>query len=146
MANVSTSIDIAVPVERVWELVTDLERLGEWVSIHRDFPEPPPAEVEEDTSFRQTLAVAGAPFTVEWTAVEVDAPRRLSWEGTGPAGTTARTTYSLAAENGGTRFEYENEFRLPAGELGEAASSVVSGHAEREADDSLARLKQLAEG
>jgi len=41
MANVRTSIDIAVPPERVWELVTDLERLGEWVSIHRDLPEPP---------------------------------------------------------------------------------------------------------
>ena len=49
MANVRMSIDIAVPPERVWELVTDLERLGEWVSIHRNFPEPPPAEVREGT-------------------------------------------------------------------------------------------------
>jgi hypothetical protein len=29
MANVLTSIDIAVSPERVWELVTDLQRLGE---------------------------------------------------------------------------------------------------------------------
>jgi uncharacterized protein YndB with AHSA1/START domain len=36
MANVRTSIDIAVPPERVWEPVTDLERLGEWVSIHAE--------------------------------------------------------------------------------------------------------------
>jgi uncharacterized protein YndB with AHSA1/START domain len=49
MANVRTSIDIAVPPERVWELVTDLERLGEWVSIHRDFPQRPPAEVRKGT-------------------------------------------------------------------------------------------------
>ena len=146
MANVQTSIDIAAPVQRVWELVTDLERLGDWVSIHRDFPEPPPAEVEEGTSFQQTLVVAGTPFAVEWTAVEVDGPQRLSWEGTGPAGTTARTTCSLSAESGGTRFAYQNEFKLPAGEVGEAASGVVSGYAEGEADASLARLKQLAEG
>ena len=145
MANVHTSIDIAAPVQRVWELVTDLERLDEWVSIHRDFPESPPAEVNQGTRFHQTLAVAGTPFMVEWTAVEVDDPQRLSWVA-GPAGTTARTTYSLTAENGGTRFAYDNEFELPAGELGKAASGVVSGHAEREANDSLARLKQLAEG
>jgi len=146
MATVQTSIDIDAPVQRVWELVTDLERLGDWVTIHRDFPGPPPGAVEEGTRFQQTLAVAGTPFAVEWTAVEVDGPKRLSWEGAGPAGATARTTYSLSGENGRTRFDYENEFRLPAGELGEAAGGVVSGYAEREAESSLARLKQIAEG
>jgi uncharacterized protein YndB with AHSA1/START domain len=145
MANVRTSIDIEAPVQAVWGLVTDLDRLGEWVSIHRDFPEPPPQHVEQGTSFRQTLAVAGTPFAVEWTAVDVEGPKRIAWEGAGPAGATARTTYSLTEKNGSTRFEYENEFRVPAGEIGEAASGVVSGYAAREAEESLSRLKQLAE-
>jgi uncharacterized protein YndB with AHSA1/START domain len=145
MANVRTSIDIAAPPERVWEPVTDLERLGEWVSIHRNFPEPPPAEVRQGTRFQQTVALAGTPFAVEWIAIEVDGPQRLAWEGTGPAGATARTTYSLSAETGGTRFAYENEFELPAGGVGATANRVVSGFAEREADASLSRLKQLAE-
>ena len=146
MANVQTTIEISAPAQRVWELVTDLSRLGDWVTIHRDFPDPPPAEVKAGTRFEQTLAVAGTPFDVEWTAVDVRGPERLSWEGTGPLGTTARTTYSLSGENGSTRFAYQNEFKLPAGELGEAASSVVSGYAQREAESSLARLKQIAEG
>ena len=145
MANVHTSIDIAAPVDQVWNLVTDLKRLDEWVSIHRDFPTPPPADVREGTSFQQTLAVAGTPFAVNWTAVKVDGPQTLAWEGTGPAGTTARTTYTLEAENGGTRFGYDNDFKLPAGKVGEAVSGVVAGQAEREANDSLAKLKQLAE-
>jgi len=146
MANVRTSIEIAVPPERVWEFVTDLDRLGEWVSIHRDFPEPPPAEVREGTMFQQTVELAGTPFPVEWTAIEVDGPHRLAWEGTGPAGAIARTTYSLSAETGGTRFAYENEFELPGGGVTAAAGRVVSGYAEGEADASLSRLKQLAEG
>jgi uncharacterized protein YndB with AHSA1/START domain len=145
MAKVHASIDIAAPVQHVWNVVTDLERLDEWVSIHRDFPQPPPAEVAQDTTFRQTLAVAGTPFSVEWTAVDVDGPRRLSWRGTGPAGTTARTTYALEEADGGTRFAYENEFQLPAGDVGRAASGVVAGHAEREANESLTRLKRLVE-
>jgi hypothetical protein len=37
------------------------------------------------------------------------------------------------------------DVRLPAGEIGEAAGGVVSGYALREADESLSRLKQLAE-
>lgn len=146
MANVQTSIDINAPLERVWELVTDLKRTGDWVSIHRDFPTDPPAEVAVGTRFQQTLAVAGTPFGVEWTAVEVDSPQRLTWEGVGPAGTTARTTYSLAAENGGTRFTYDNDFKLPAGEVGKAAAKVVSSYAEQEANTSLASLKKLADG
>ena len=145
MARVRTSIDIAASPERVWELVTDLARLDEWVSIHRDFPTPPPAHVEEGTSFEQTLTVAGTPFSVNWTATEVDGPQRLSWQGIGPAGATAQTTYSLAAAGDGTRFDYDNEFMLPAGKVGEAVSGVVAGQAEREANDSLSRLKALAE-
>lgn len=69
----------------------------------------------------------------------------MATDGTGPAGTTARTSYSLTAADGGTHFGYENEFKLPAGQVGEAASGVISGSAEREANDSLARLKALAE-
>lgn len=145
MATVSTSIGIDASPQDIWDVITDLDRLGEWVSIHRDFPESPPADVVEGTSFSQNLAVAGTPFAVDWTAVEVDGPNLLAWEGSGPAGTTARTTYRLDAENGGTRFSYENEFKLPAGKVGEAAGQVVIGAAEREADDSLTRLKQLIE-
>ena len=145
MASVRTSIDIAASPERVWELVTDLNRLDEWVSIHRNFPTPPPADVKEGTSFQQTLSVAGTPFAVDWTATEVEGPQRLTWHGTGPAGTTAQTTYSLVAAGDGTRFEYENDFKLPAGKVGEAVSGVVSGQAEREANESLSRLKVLVE-
>ena len=145
MANVSTSIDINAPAQDVWAVATDLKRMGEWVSIHRDFPTPPPGEVTQGTRFRQTLAVADTPFEIEWTAAEVNGPTRLSWDGVGPAGSTAHTSYSLSTENGGTRFTYENEFKLPAGKVGEAAGHVVSGAAEREANDSLARLKALVE-
>jgi len=32
---VSESIEIAAPIETVWDVVMDPERLGEWVTIHR---------------------------------------------------------------------------------------------------------------
>ena len=146
MPNVSATIDIHAPVQDVWDVATDIGRMGEWVSIHRGFPDATPSEVELGTRFKQTLSVGGTPFAVEWTATEVKGPRTLIWEGAGPAGSSARTRYALASENGGTRFTYENEFKLPAGRIGEAAAGVVKGQAEREAQDSLTRLKQLIEG
>ncbi len=145
MADVKSTIDLAAPPERVWEVVTDLHRLGEWVTIHRDFAEAPPAEVEQGTSFHQTLAVAGTPFTVAWTATEVEGPHRLTWQGEGPMGSTATTVYELTPSDGGTRFDYTNAFALPGGAVGDAAGDVVRGQARREADASLARLKHLVE-
>jgi uncharacterized membrane protein len=145
MTHLATSIDIDAPVQDVWDVVTDLNRLGDWVTIHRDFPTPPPTEITAGTQFTQKLSVAGTPFAVNWTAAEVDGPTKLAWDGVGPAGTTAWTTYSLAEHDGGTRFTYEHDFKLPGGEIGAAAARVVSGRAEREASESLVRFKALAE-
>ncbi len=145
MANVRSTIDMAAAPERVWEVVTDLHRLGEWVTIHREFAESPPAAVEPGTRFHQTLAVAGTPFTVAWTATEVEGPRRLAWRGEGPMGSSATTVYELTPVEGGTRFDYTNAFALPGGAVGDAAGEVVRGQARREADTSLARLKHLVE-
>jgi hypothetical protein len=63
-----------------------------------------------------------------------------------PPGTVAHTSYMLAAADGGTQFSYQNEFMLPAGKLGKAAARAVAGQAEKQADKSLARLKELVEG
>jgi hypothetical protein len=96
----------------------------------------------------QTLCLRGANFKVHWTLTEHDPPNRATWEGRGPAGSYARTSYRLA-ENGsgdGTHFEYENEFKAPGGFLGAAASKVlVGGVSEREARRSLQQLKALLE-
>ncbi|MGI8512503.1 MAG: hypothetical protein ACR2NH_07725, partial [Solirubrobacteraceae bacterium] len=65
----------------------------------------------------------------------------------GPARSKARTAYRLSADgNGGTRFDYENEFKAPLGPLGAAASrALVGGLPAREAKASLQRLKALLE-
>ena len=145
MAQVSTVIQIDATPQEVWDVVTDLERTGEWVSIHHDFPEPPPNDLRSGSRFKQVLKVAGTKFLVQWTAAEVDAPRRLCWDGTGPAGTSARTGYTLEAAGDATRFSYENEFTLPAGKIGKAAARVVARQAQKRADESLAALKALVE-
>jgi hypothetical protein len=79
MASVSTSIDIGTAPDRVWDLVIDLDRLGEWVTIHRELRGPSPASIEEGTTFSQRLEVA-MPKLAEWMTKykaehpELDAP------------------------------------------------------------------------
>ena len=125
MGKVKTSIDIDAPPAEVWAVVTDLDRLGDWVTIHERFPDSPPDTLEKGTEFRQTLRVASRDFDVDWTVRRVDDAERLDWDGKGPAGTKARTSYRLAERDGGTRFDYENEFELPGGMLGRMVGGAV---------------------
>ena len=41
MTSSKQSIEIDAPIERVWELVMDPDRLGEWVTIHESVSEVP---------------------------------------------------------------------------------------------------------
>jgi uncharacterized protein YndB with AHSA1/START domain len=144
MGEVRASIEIRAPCKAVWDVVTDLSRLGEWVTIHEGFDGSPPNSVHEDTRFTQRVAVAGKDFDVEWTATEVSEPELLEWQGTGPGGSTARTRYELSG-NGETTFTYISKLDPPAGKLGDAAATVVEDSADDEAHKTLERLKRLVE-
>lgn len=145
-SEVRTSTQIGSPPERVWEVLMDPSRLGEWVSAHHDV-DWDGGELARGSSFRQTLKLGGVKTRIEWTVAEMDAPRHARWEGIGPAGSTAQIIYELAESDGGTRFDYVNSFELPGGVLGRTAGRVASAaKGRREAERTLAQLKRLLEG
>ena len=147
MSDVATSIDIDASPEDVWRTVMDPTRLSEWVTIHRRINRVDDGTPHEGFKMDQTLCLRHANFKVHWTLTEADRPYAATWEGRGPAGSYARTSYRLKDLDGWrTRFEYENEFKAPGGILGAAASRViVGGVPEREANRSLQNLKALLE-
>ena len=140
MSEVTTRIDIAAPPEAVWAVAMDAERLEEWVTIHRRL------EDFTDTTMDQVLCLRGVSFHVKWELADSDRPHRAFWKGKGPARSKAETEYTLTPIDGGTRFEYRNEFKAPLGPLGAVASkALVGGVPEREANASLQKLKELLE-
>ena len=146
MSVVTTQIEIAAPPEEVWALIIDPDRTADWVTIHRKMKSHSGGEPRVGYEMRQTLCLRGAKFDVKWELTEVDAPRHARWEGRGPARSHASTEYKLTAVDGGTRFDYRNEFKAPLGPLGAMAShALVGGLPEKEANASLARLKALLE-
>jgi len=147
LSVVHTEITIVAPPQRVWDTVMDPECLREWVTIHRALGRVSSHPLREGSTMDQTLQLRGVPFHVHWTLAEMDAPTYARWEGNGPAHSRALIRYRLSeAGEGATRFEYTNEFTPPGGRLGVVASRVIVGAAsEREANASLARLKQLLE-
>ena len=148
MTQVKASIEIAVPPERVWAVVMDPSHFDDWVTIHRRLGHVDDGELREGFKVEQTLCLHHANFKVKWELAEWDEPRYAVWEGRGPAGSRARTVDHLTPLDGGraTRFDYRNEYANPGGFLGRIAGRVlVAGVAEREANQSLQRLKALLE-
>ena len=123
-------------------MIMDTSRLGDWVTIHRRLVHaddgPPRVGYEMD----QQIHMRGVNLEVHWKLVDCRPGELAVWEGRGPARSRAHTEYILSAENGGTRFDYRNEFRPPLGPVGAIVSrALVGGMPEREATHSLARLR-----
>ena len=147
MGAVKTSIDIDVPPQVVWEFVMDPANSDEWVTIHRGLKHHDGGDLRRGYRMDQRLCLRGVNFDVHWELAEVDAPRYAVWEGKGPARSKARIVDRLSDNgNGGTHFEYENDFKAPFGPLGAVASRALTGGVpQREADASLQRLKKILE-
>lgn len=146
MSVVIAEIDIAAPPAQVWDLVMDPGRTLEWVTIARGMGDVDDGPLREGFRMEQTLCLRGVNFRVKWRLTEVDAPRFARWEGTGPARSKAVIEDRLTAANGGTRFDYRNEFKTPLGPLGAAASKIlVGGISQREANASLQQAKNILE-
>ncbi len=143
--RVERSTEIAAPPERVYEVVMDPRRLGEWVTIHDSLVDAPDGELREGSELTQCLRLAHRRFKVRWRVVQDDCPRRVVWEGHGPIHSHARVIYELEPNREGTRFSYANEYDLPGGPLGRMAARTLSHMTEREVDATLARLKRLVE-
>ena len=140
MSGVDSSIEIAAPIDAVWALVMDAERLEDWVTIHKDLVSA------TDTTMKQVMVIRGAPFTVQWALAESRPPNYAYWKGRGPARSHAEIEYRLTETRDGTRFDYHNHFSAPGGVLGAVASRALVGSTpEREAEASLKRLKALLE-
>jgi len=144
---VAQSIEIDAPIDEVWDLVMDPDRLGDWVTIHESVFDVPDGDLAEGSRFGQRMKLKGVKLKVRWRIGELERPHVARWEGEAAAGAKARISYELAESGEGTRFDYENEFDLPGGKVGKLAGRAFNAASgDREAKKSLARLKKLLEG
>jgi uncharacterized membrane protein len=147
MSRFHLTTKIKAPVDQVWKTVMSPDCLKNWVTIHRSVQAVSSRPLHEGSTMDQVLQLRGVSFRVHWTLVEVHQPTHAEWAGVGPAHSRARTRYQLTADgDGATQFEYINEFTPPGGGLATVASRVMVGaESEREAEESLRRLKALLE-
>jgi uncharacterized protein YndB with AHSA1/START domain len=147
MSLVTASIDLPVSPAEVWKMVMDPDRLADWVTVHRELRSVDDGPPRVGYRMDQQLHLRGVNLDIHWKLVECRPDELAVWEGRGPARSRARTEYILRpSADGGTRFEYHNEFRPPLGPIGAIVSrALVGGIPEREANRTLERLRAQLE-
>jgi len=147
MSLVTASIQIAAPPTDVWKLVMDPDRLADWVTVHRELHHADGGPPRVGYRMDQQVHLRGVSLEIHWKLVEYSPCELAVWDGRGPARSRARTEYILSpAQDGGTRFDYHNEFRPPLGPIGAIVSrALVGGIPEREANRTLERLRAQLE-
>lgn len=144
--GVVEEIELRAPPELVWRTVMDPSRFGEWVSIHDSVENVPEGGLRLGSEFDQRMKRVGLGFEVHWEVTEYSPPNLARWAGSGPGGSSAAIVYELEDTPEGTRFVYGNDFELPGGPLGKAASRAFGERAARkETRRSLERLKEIVE-
>lgn len=143
--RVERVLNIAAAPEDLYDVITDAGRLEDWVTIHEELVDAPSGSLEAGSQLTQRLKLAGRCFTVHWTVVESDRPRRVVWHGRGPVHSKARVIYDLERDGEGTRFYYANEYGLPGGPLGRMAGPMVARATKGEMEASLEKLRKLVE-
>ncbi len=136
---------MAVSAQDLWEVITDLARMSEWVTFHRGIAGAVPRKVRAGTTFTQQVEVGGTEFEVEWEAREVEPVQRIVWEGCGPMGATARSTYELHENGDHVEFSYCTDFEVPGGKVGEIAARAVQSNSSAVTEESLDRLRRIVE-
>ena len=146
MSVVTASEVLPAPPEEVWRVVMDPARLGEWVTIHRRLLHADDGPARVGFSMDQRIHMRGVSLDVHWRLIKCEPCELAVWEGRGPARSRARSEYHLHPQDGGTRFDYRNDFHAPLGPVGAIVSrALVGGMPDREAHRTLEQLHALLE-
>lgn len=145
MSQVRKELAIDASAETVFSLLTDLSRLPDWSTITLETHDPTSGPLKKGDTFRQTLRVLGRKMETEWRVTELDVPRHVAYQATGPAGAQLEMRQTVKDVEGGATVAFDVEYQLPGGLIGDLAERITGRRNEREVEHSMQNLKDLAE-
>lgn len=146
MSYIVREVVVSCPPTRVFELLSDVERLPEFSDMTVEVKNGPGHPLEAGDRFDQVVKVLGVEFDTEWEVTEVEANTLIRIEGRSSSNGRASLTERITPEGDGARVRLEVDYDPPLGILGEIADKVLfERHHEKEAENILAGLKELCE-
>lgn len=147
VATIRRTVDIAAPVERVWDLLEDVRKLPEYSESTQEIRDAPERLTAVGQNYVQVGRLLGVKLSSRWQVVEFERGRLLAVEGS--LGPGVRYTLTLRLEplpDDGTRLSSEIDYTMPGGRLGRlAARASAETRAARESQAVLDGIRKAAE-
>jgi carbon monoxide dehydrogenase subunit G len=145
MPTVSSSIEIAVPEEPVWDLVSDPRRYPEWVVVTDRMLDVPSDGLRQGATYREYAGLKPFKSESEWLVTAFEPHRRQVHLGDDGA-VEVELTIEIEPTDGGTRLTQTLEVR-PRGMLGALMNVmwplVMKRRLQRANDQTVANVKRL---
>jgi carbon monoxide dehydrogenase subunit G len=141
VGTIEKTVEYDAAPEKVWAVVSDLNRFGEWLSMHKSWKSDLPSEITPGTQVTAVVSLLNMPNTITWTVDEYEPPQSVRLSGTGMAGVQVAIALDVAPSDGGTDMSITAEFegQMLVGAIGQAVERAGM----QELDESTARLAEL---
>jgi carbon monoxide dehydrogenase subunit G len=126
---------------KVWDVVSDPSRFGEWLGMHKAWKGEVPAEFSKGAQVTAVVSLLNMPNAITWTVDEYQPPRLVRLSGTGLAGVQVAIALDVEPKDDGTDMSITADFegQMIVGAIGQAVEKAGI----QELDESTARLADL---
>jgi Polyketide cyclase / dehydrase and lipid transport len=140
MAAVDMAADVPMSPEDMWDHVSDLSNLGDWLVMHEGWRSELPDELSEGAQVVGVARAKGLRNRVTWTVTTWEPPHQVALSGSGKGGAKYAVTLTVRPTQQGSALGLRLELggRALFGPVGSAAARAVKGDVEKS-------LKQFVE-
>ena len=140
MAAVDMTADMPMTPQDMWEHVSDLSDLGDWLVLHEGWRSELPDEIGEGVQIVGVARSKGLRNRVTWTVTKWDPPHEVAMSGSGKGGAKYGVTLTVRPTRAGSTLGLRVEMggRAVFGPGGSAAARAVKGDVQKS-------LKQFVE-
>lgn len=141
MAKIELSRELSISPQEAWDHASNLEELGDWLTMHEGWRSDLPAELAKGTTIVGVAGAKGMRNRVTWTIERIDPPKLLEIKGDGVGGTKYGLKMSVTPSTSGSKFAVRIDLGgAPLfGPIGMAAARAVRG----DIDKSIEKFVEL---
>jgi Polyketide cyclase / dehydrase and lipid transport len=133
VAAVEVTADVSMSPLQMWDHVSDLSDLGDWLVLHEGWRSELPDQLGEGTRVVGVARAKGFRNRVTWTVTRWDPPHEVAMSGSGKGGAKYTVTLTVRPTAAGSTLGLRLELggRALFGPVGVAAARAVKGDVQK---------------
>ena len=141
MGTIEKSATFPVSPEKLWAVVGEPDRFGDWLNMHQKWKSEVPAELKKGDVIVEVVSVMNMPNTISWTVEEYEPGKTVTLAGTGMAGVKISMTAAVSGDESSSTLDLTTSFegQMLVGAIGAAVEKAGLA----DLDASLAKLTAL---